>query len=45
MSDRLFIDISSPSTATTGGRKHWQLIVEDSMDYVWSYFLKEMYEL
>ena len=28
-----------------GGKKHWLLIVEDSTDYVWSYFVKEKFDL
>ena len=41
---RLFIDISSPSTATMGGKKHWHLIVEDRTEYGFSGFLKEKSE-
>ena len=37
--------MSSPSTATVGGKKHWLLVIEDSTDYVWNYFLKEKSEL
>ena len=38
----LFLDISSPPTANMGGKKTWLLVVEDSTDYVWKYFLKEI---
>ena len=36
--ERLFFDISSPSTPTIGGKKHWLLVMKDSIDYAWSYF-------
>ena len=35
---RLFFNISFPSTPTFGGKKHWLLIVEDNINYMWSYF-------
>ena len=38
---RLLINISSPSTASMGGKKHWLLTVVDSTDDAWSLFLKE----
>ena len=41
LEERLFFVISSPSTSTFGGKKHWLLVIEDSTDYVWSYFSKE----
>ncbi len=34
--ERLFIDISSPSTKSMGGKQHWLLIVDDCTDYCWS---------
>ena len=34
LGERLFFDISSPSTPTFEGKKHWLLVVEDSRDYV-----------
>ncbi len=43
--ERLFIDISSPSTKSMGGKQHWLLIVDDCTDYCWSYFLKEKSDL
>ena len=43
--EKVFFDSSSPSTPTVGGRKHWLLVMENSMDYVWSSFLKEKLEL
>ena len=39
------MEISYPSTASIGGKKHMFHVVEDSMDYAWSYFLKEKSEL
>ena len=36
----LFIDISSPSTASLGGKKHWLLAVGHKTGYVLSYYLK-----
>ncbi len=43
--EQLFIDISSPSTKSTGRRKHWLLIVHDYTNYCWEYFLKEKSDL
>ena len=37
----LFFHISSPSTPTFGGKKHLLLVVDDSSNFVWSFFLKE----
>ena len=31
--ERLFFDISSPSTPTFGGKKHWLLVMEGSSNY------------
>ena len=42
---KFFIDISYPSTISMGCKKHWLLVLEDSIDYAWSYFLKEKSEL
>ena len=42
---RLFINISSLSTAIMGSKKHWLLMLKDSTEYVSSYFLKERSEL
>ena len=39
--ERLFFDVSSPSTPTFGGKKHWLLVMEESSNYAWSFFLKE----
>ena len=36
----LFFEITSPSTPTFGGKKHGLLVIEDSTNYGWSYFLK-----
>ena len=41
LGETLFFDITSPSTSTFGGKKHWLLVIEDCTDYEWSYFLKE----
>ena len=42
---RLFIDISSPSTASIVSKKHWLLVVEDSTDYSLSYFSQEKFKV
>ena len=39
--EMLLTDIISPFTAHTGSTKHWLLIVGGSIEYAWSYFLKE----
>ena len=36
--EKLFIDISSSSTMSMGGKKHWLLVLEDSSIYALSYF-------
>ena len=41
LGERLFFDISSPLTPTFGGKKHWLFVVDDSSNYVWSFYLKE----
>jgi transposase InsO family protein len=41
---RLCIDISSPSTKSIGGKRHWLLVVDDCTDYAWSFFLKQKSE-
>ena len=38
----LFLDTSSPSTLSMGGDKHCLLVLEDSTDCAWSYFLKKI---
>ena len=43
--ERIFFNISLPSTRTFGAKKHWLLVVEDSMDFAWSYFFKEKKDL
>ena len=40
LGERLFFVISSPSTSTFDGKQHWLLIIDDSNDYIWSFFLK-----
>ena len=39
LEEMLFFDISSHSTFC--GKKHCLLVMDDSSDYVWSFFLKE----
>ena len=41
LGERLFFDISSPSTPTFGGKHHWLLFIDDYSNYSWSFFLKE----
>ena len=41
LGERLFFDISSPSTPTFGSKWHWLLVIDDSSNYIWSFFLKE----
>ena len=31
--EQLFLDISSPSTRSMGGKWHWLLVVDDCIDY------------
>ena len=40
---RLFIDVSSPSTPSFGDKNHWLLVVDDSSNYIWSFFSKEKF--
>ena len=42
--ERIFIDISSPKTASLGEKHHWLLVVDDCTDMSWSYFLKKKSE-
>ena len=39
------MDISSVKTKSLGGWKFWLLIIKDSTDMCWSYFLKEKSEM
>ena len=41
LGERIFFDIILSLTTTSGGKKHQLLVMEDSTDYAWSYFLKE----
>ncbi len=43
--ERLYLDISSPNTASLSRKKHWLLILDDATGYVWSYFLKYKIDL
>ena len=38
---KVFVDKNSPSTPTFGGKMHLILVMEDSSDCAWSFFLKE----
>ena len=40
-----FFTISSPSSPTFGGKNHWVLAVDDSNNFIWSFFLKEKSDL
>ena len=42
---RLCIDISSPTAKSLGGKCHWLLVLDDCKDLIWSYFLKEKFDL
>ena len=42
---RLFFNVSSPSTPILDSKKHWLLIIDDSSNFIWSFFLKEMSNL
>ena len=41
LGEKLFFDISTPSTPSVGGKRHWLLVIDNSSDYIWSFFLKE----
>ena len=41
----LFFYTFSTSTLTFCSKKHWLLVIGDSGDYVWSFFLKEKSDL
>ena len=43
--ERPFFDISSPPTATFGGKKYWLLDIEGITNYAWSFSLKEKLDL
>ena len=45
LGERLFFDIGSPSTPSCGGQKHWSLVIDDSTNYMWIYFLTEKLDL
>ena len=45
MGERLFFDISFPSTLTFGGKHHWLLVINDCSNYCWSFFLHEKSDL
>ena len=42
---RLYIDLSSIRDESSGGKKHWLLIVDEATDYKWSKFLRTKSEL
>ena len=39
--DRMYLDISPMTQASSGGNKHWALIVDEAMRYKKSFFLKK----
>ena len=39
--DRMYLDISSMTQASSGCNKHWTLIVDEAMRYKKSFFLKK----
>ena len=43
--ERLFFDISSPTTPTFGGKHHWLLVINNCIEYCWSFFLSEKSDL
>ena len=43
--ERLFFDISSPTTPTFGGKHHWLLVIDNCSNYCWSLFLREKSDL
>ena len=45
LGERLFFDISSPSTPTFGGKRHWLLVINNCSNYCWSFFLWEKSDL
>ena len=45
LGEKLFFDITSPSSLTLGSKWHWLLIIDDSSNYIWSFFLKEKFNL
>ena len=45
LGERLFFEISSPSTPIFGGQKCWLLIIDDNSHFIWSFFLKEKSDL
>ena len=45
LEERLFFDISTCSTPTFEGKKHWLLVMDDSSNYALSFFLKEKSDL
>ena len=42
LGERLFFDISSPSAPTFGSKKQWLLIMDDSSNFIWSFFEREL---
>ena len=45
LGERLFFDISSPTTPTFGGKRHWLLVIDDYSNYCWSFFSSEKSDL
>ena len=38
---KIFFNISSSSTPTFGGKRHWLLVMDNCSNYCWSFFIKE----
>ena len=43
--ERFFLDISSPTQPSLGGKRHWLLVLDDKPDKAWSFFLKQKSDL
>ena len=39
--ERMFLDISSPTTLSIGGSNHWALLLDDASDQAFSFFLNK----
>ena len=42
---RQFLDISSIKATLYGAKKFWLMVIDDSTDYIWSFFLKKKNDL
>ena len=43
LGERLFFDISSPSTFTFGGKHHWLMVINECSNYCCSFFKQEVF--